>query len=118
MAFSEGEKRLALVIGNSNYDKGPLDNPVNDALLMAQTLEVLDFDVILDTNIESKESFIRTIRELSATHQTGCMIVGFKTADGEFVINPSADTELVPNSKLFVLGKAEQINELNKILNI
>ena len=63
LAFSEGEKRLALVIGNSNYDKGPLDNPVNDALLMAQTLEVLDFDVILDTNIESKESFIRTIRE-------------------------------------------------------
>lgn len=61
---------------------------------------------------------IRTIRELSATHQTGCMIVGFKTADGEFVINPSADTALVPNSKLFVLGKAEQINELNKILNI
>ena len=63
LAFSESEKRLALVIGNSNYDKGPLDNPVNDALLMAQTLEVLDFDIILDTNIESKESFISTIRE-------------------------------------------------------
>ncbi len=61
---------------------------------------------------------INTIRELSATYKTGCMIVGFKTADGEFVINPSADTRLVPNSKLFVLGKAEQINELNKILNI
>jgi len=65
-----------------------------------------------------KDKPFRTIRELSATHQTGCMIVGFKTADGEFVINPSADTVLVPNSKLFVLGKAEQINELNKILNI
>ena len=32
------EKRLALVIGNSNYDKGPLNNPVNDALLMAKLL--------------------------------------------------------------------------------
>ena len=57
------EKRLALVIGNSNYDKGPLNNPVNDALLMAQTLDSLDFDVILDTNIANKENFIRTIRE-------------------------------------------------------
>ena len=57
------EKRLALVIGNSNYDKGPLNNPVNDALLMARTLDSLDFDVILDTNIANKENFIRTIRE-------------------------------------------------------
>ena len=57
------EKRLALVIGNSNYDKGPLNNPVNDALLMARTLDSLDFDVIIDTNIANKENFIRTIRE-------------------------------------------------------
>ena len=57
------EKRLALVIGNANYNKGPLNNPVNDALLMTQTLESLDFDVILDTNIANKENFIRTIRE-------------------------------------------------------
>ena len=57
------EERLALVIGNSNYDKGPLNNPVNDALLMARTLDSLDFDVILDTNISNKENFIRTIRE-------------------------------------------------------
>jgi len=57
------EKRLALVIGNSNYDKGSLNNPVNDALLMARTLDSLDFDVILDTNIANKENFIRTIRE-------------------------------------------------------
>lgn len=30
---------------------------------MAQTLDSLDFDVILDTNIANKENFIRTIRE-------------------------------------------------------
>ena len=63
LVLSQDEKRLALVIGNANYDKGPLNNPVNDALLMAQTLDSLDFDVILDTNISNKENFIRTIRE-------------------------------------------------------
>ena len=63
LLFSQNEKRLALVIGNANYDKGKLENPVNDALLMAKTLDSLKFDVILDTNISSKERFIKTIRE-------------------------------------------------------
>lgn len=57
------EKRLALVIGNSNYDKGPLNNPVNDALLIARTLDSLDFDVILDTNIENKSAFVDVVME-------------------------------------------------------
>ena len=36
--FSQDEKRLALVIGNANYDKGELKNPVNDARLIEYTL--------------------------------------------------------------------------------
>ena len=28
---AQEEKRLALVIGNANYEKGALKNPVNDA---------------------------------------------------------------------------------------
>ena len=60
--FSQ-EKRLALVIGNSNYEKGALKNPVNDARLMTQTLETLDFDVILATNLEDQRSFLNKIRE-------------------------------------------------------
>ncbi|MBI9067331.1 MAG: peptidylprolyl isomerase [Salinivirgaceae bacterium] len=44
-------KRLALVIGNSNYTTGgALKNPVNDANLMATTLQQLGFDVIKTTN--------------------------------------------------------------------
>ena len=38
------EKRLALVIGNSNYDKGPLNNPVNDAFKDILDLEKLITD--------------------------------------------------------------------------
>jgi tetratricopeptide (TPR) repeat protein len=57
------EKRLALVIGNANYDKGVLTNPVNDALLMKKTLEALDFDVILDTNISTFSDFKETVYE-------------------------------------------------------
>ena len=46
-------KRLA-VIGNANYDKGELKNPVNDARLIASTLDSLDFDVILKENLATK----------------------------------------------------------------
>ena len=61
--FSQDEKRLALVIGNANYDKGELKNPVNDARLIASTLDSLEFDVILKENLESQTSFKRAILE-------------------------------------------------------
>ena len=59
----ETEKRLALVIGNSNYDKGELKNPVNDARLIASTLDSLDFDVILKENLSTKRDMTAAIRE-------------------------------------------------------
>lgn len=41
-------KRLALVIGNQNYNKdNSLENPINDARGIANTLEDIGFDVIL-----------------------------------------------------------------------
>lgn len=42
--------------------------------------------------------------------------MGFKTATGDYILNPSPDTQLVPNSKLFVLGTKEQITELAKLV--
>ncbi len=62
----ETEKRLALVIGNSNYDKGELKNPVNDARLIASTLDSLDFDVILKENLSTKRDMTAAIREFGA----------------------------------------------------
>ena len=61
--FSQDEKRLALVIGNANYDKGELKNPVNDARLIASTLDSLDFDVILKENLATEREMTLAIRE-------------------------------------------------------
>ena len=47
-----------------------------------------------------------------------CNIVGFKTAKGEYIINPSDDVAILPNSKIFVLGSPEQIERLNKAFGI
>ena len=58
----------------------------------------------------------KTVKDLNARFHTGCTIIGFKTLEGEYVINPGADTKLLPNSKLFVLGTNEQIKKLNNLL--
>jgi len=49
------EKRLALVIGNSDYQYGgELANPVNDARSMEQVLKAVGFDVIKYENLDQK----------------------------------------------------------------
>lgn len=60
----------------------------------------------------------KTVGDLNARQLTGCNIIGYKTADGEYVINPAPDTKVIPNSKLFVLGNPEQIERLNTILGV
>ena len=46
MAQQPQEKRIALVVGDGNYEKAPLATAANDAGLIAQTLQAAGFDVI------------------------------------------------------------------------
>ncbi len=62
---SLGERRLALVFGNSQYrNSASLRNPANDANLMEGTLRDLNFDVIKHLNA-SKEEMMSAIREFN-----------------------------------------------------
>ncbi len=56
----------------------------------------------------------KTLGQLDQDYHTGCLIIGFRTPDGQYIINPSKDLEIVPGSKIFVLGRADQIQLLNK----
>tara|TARA_B100001173_G_scaffold309984_1_gene323483 strand:+ start:1604 stop:2626 length:1023 start_codon:yes stop_codon:yes gene_type:complete len=47
-----------------------------------------------------------------------CNIIGFKNPDGDFIINPKDNTEIVPNCKLIVLGNSLEIKKLNQIFGI
>jgi Caspase domain len=47
--------RIALVIGNSNYQVGPLANPANDAKAMANSLRDTGFEVMQYTNLNKRE---------------------------------------------------------------
>lgn len=54
----------------------------------------------------------KTIRDLEAREITGVTIIGYKAADGNYLINPSLDTVVGPGSRLFVLGSTSQIKKL------
>ncbi|MDN3493563.1 potassium channel family protein [Winogradskyella bathintestinalis] len=60
----------------------------------------------------------KTIRDLDLRKKTGCTVIGFKDDKGEYIVNPEADTKLVPGSKIIVLGRPEQIQKLNSEYNI
>ena len=59
----EKEKRLALVIGNSDYKKGALKNPANDAKLIAKTLDSLGFEVLEYYNLKTQRELKNAIRK-------------------------------------------------------
>ena len=56
------------------------------------------------------------LSDLALRQKTGCTVIGLKTPEGDFVINPGAEQKIAPNSRLFVLGKPEEIEGLNKFL--
>jgi voltage-gated potassium channel len=61
---------------------------------------------------------VRTIKDLDLRHKTGCTVIGFKDGNGDYIVNPEAELRLVPNSKIIVLGRPEQIQKLNSLYDI
>ncbi|MFV0542014.1 MAG: potassium channel family protein [Aestuariibaculum sp.] len=65
-----------------------------------------------------ESSRLKTIRDLDLRRKTGCTIIGYKNEKGEYTVNPEAEMELTPNSKIIVLGRPEQIEVLNSAYKI
>ena len=53
-----------------------------------------------------------TIGDLDSRTITGVTIVGFKSINGAYIINPDMDIKVDEGSKLFVLGNTKQIRKL------
>jgi voltage-gated potassium channel len=61
---------------------------------------------------------IKTLKGLNLRQKTGCNVIGYKSPNGEYIVNPEAEIMLIPNSRVIVLGKPEQIQKLNTIYNL
>jgi voltage-gated potassium channel len=89
---------------------------------IVEFVDMLSVDIENEPNLEEiivedlpKEFLSKSIRDLDLRKITGCTVIGYKTPDNNYVINPEPETQLLSNSKLIVLGNAEQIQELNKL---
>ncbi len=77
------------------------------------------------TNLEEVaiEDFVdqvegNSLRDLDLRKKTGCTIIGYIEPDGKYIINPEADLQIEPKSKVIVLGRPEQIKKLNEMFQI
>ncbi|MCG2459642.1 NAD-binding protein [Flavobacteriaceae bacterium F89] len=59
-----------------------------------------------------------SLRDLDIRRKTGCTIIGYIEPSGNYIINPEAETRLLPKSKIIVLGRPEQIKKLHQIFNL
>ncbi|OQY57092.1 MAG: hypothetical protein DRR08_01195 [Candidatus Parabeggiatoa sp. nov. 2] len=90
--------RLALVIGNADYQGAPLRNPENDANDMANTLKRLGFEVILAQNADQK-TMINAVREFEQRLRNGGIGLfyysghGVQHANHNYLVPVGADIE-------------------------
>ena len=103
-------------------------NHMASLVVVPDLLEFVDnLSIIGNQNINIEEipveklynvSNVKTISELDLRKKTGCNVIGYKDSNGEYHINPDATQKLTPDSKIIVLGKSDQIQNLNSIYNI
>lgn len=75
-------------------------------------LEQVSFEQMFDHKRPS------SILDLNLRQETGCTIIGYKSPDGQYIVNPSPDTKLGPGSKIIVVGNTQQISQLQKSYRI
>ena len=129
---AEAAKRVALVIGNSNYKLIPsLDNPRNDAALMSSTLNDLGFDVVEAKNAD-QNAIKRAIRDfVKRLRRAGPKAVGLFYDAGHGVqangtnhliplgaqVDDEADLEVEAVSASWVLAQMKSArNSLNMVI--
>ena len=118
LSSSQTEERLALVIGNGNYEVSPLRNPPNDARAMAAALRECGFEVIerIDSDQRTMDEAIREFGRRLSHGGVGVFYYaghGMQVDGRNFLIPVGADIKAEDEVKYravdagMVLGKME-----------
>lgn len=122
------ESRVALVIGNKNYPKAPLENPLNDARDMKAALEQVGFRVIyrenanLSTMDDAVHEFVKNLNKESVglVYYSGH---GAQADDGNYLI--PVDAKITSKAELksraydagIILGEMQEVgNKVNVVI--
>ncbi|KQV87965.1 caspase family protein [Rhizobacter sp. Root1221] len=110
------EERLALVIGNAAYRTDPLDNPINDARLVASSLQRAGFNVTVRENLD-RTALLGALREFGNRLNENTIAVlyyaghGLQLRDRNYLIPVDAEIrseDEIPISGIdlsFILGR-------------
>ena len=77
----------------------------------------INLEEITFSNVPTDCKF-KTIQDIKDYYQMDALIIGYKTVEGEYIVNPATDKLVQEGAKIFVLGKAEQIKELNELFTL
>lgn len=83
--------------------------------IMLQTPDEVYIEELSCVNMDSCVAD-KTIGEWAIRQNTGANIIGLKTKENKFIVNPSPNEKLSSNDQLFVLGTYEQIEKLKQAL--
>ena len=97
-------------------------------VVVPDLIEFIDnLSIVGKNNINIEEIAVEKLYDISTTKsicdldlrkKTGCTVIGFKHPSGDYIVNPEAEQELLPNSKVIVLGRPEQIQKLNALYKL
>lgn len=62
-----------------------------------------------------EEYLFKSISDLDVRRNSGCNVIGFISAEDEYIINPSSNLILEPKCRLIVLGRPEQIKKFKEV---
>ena len=82
--------------------------------LSASTAGTMNVQEIMLTNLPQ----IKTIRDLHIRENTGCTVIGYKMANGEYIVNPDIDLQVKTDGRIIVLGNTIQIQNLNNVFGL
>lgn len=75
-------------------------------------VEQVPFEKVCPSGVE------KAIDELDIRKKTGCSVIGYRSPEGEYIVNPEPSMKLKQDSKLILLGKPDQIEALKTLYNV
>lgn len=78
----------------------------------SMNVEQISFDKVCSDGVE------KAIADLDLRKKTGCSIIGYKSGDGEYIVNPEPSMVIKKNSKLILIGRPNQIEKLKQFYDV
>ena len=75
-------------------------------------VEQIPFEKVCADQIE------RSIKDLDIRKKTGCSVIGYKSPQGDYIVNPEPSLVIVKDSKLILIGRPNQIESLKRLYGV